>query len=189
MSNTTVKTKLWIALAFLTTFALGFGSGYWIPKPMPLPMKDTAIEEMTIEELSEQAPPARNDAMAPPPDHKTTQAPAEEKPIPSRQQAQEREKAQRERLAELLELREEQKPAFDSSTQAFHQQMNRTLQETRMQTRKKIMAQNDSLDQRMRAILNPAQYETWKKFHERRQQFLRERQHFTDHKGPMQPRM
>jgi hypothetical protein len=184
-----VKTKLWIALAFITTFALGFGSGYWIPKPMPLPMKDTAIEEMSLTELSEQAPPAPSDALAPPPSRRTTQAPAEDKPRASRQQTLEREKAQRERLAELLELREEQKPAFDSSTQAFHQQMNRTLQETRIQTRKKILAQNDSLDQRMRAILNPAQYETWKKFHERRQQFLRERQHLMEQKGPHQPRM
>jgi hypothetical protein len=184
-----VKTKLWIALAFITTFALGFGSGYWIPKPMPLPIKDTPIEEMSITELSEQAPPGPNDAVAPPPGRRTTQAPAEDEPRPGHQQALEREKAQRERLAELLELREEQKPAFDSSTQAFHQQMNRTLQETRIQTRKKILAQNDSLDQRMRKILNPAQYETWKKFHERRQQFLRERQHLMQQKGPLQPRM
>jgi len=100
-----------------------------------------------------------------------------------------REKAQRERLAQLLELREDQKPAFDSSSRAFHEQMNRTLQETRMQTRKKIMAQNDSLDRQMREILDAEQYERWKKFHLRRQRLLQQRQHFMDSAGPRQPRM
>ena len=179
-----MKTKLWIALAFFTTFVLGFASGYWVPKPPPAQMEDYLIKD-----LSEQSPDTPLDSSIVVPPRQGPPPSGQDKPFATRQQMNPREKAQRERLAQLLELREDQKPAFDSSSRAFHEQMNRTLQETRMQTRKKIMAQNDSLDRQMREILDPKQYERWKKFHLRRQRLLEQRQHFMDSAGPRQPRM
>jgi len=184
-----VKTKLWIALAFFTTFVLGFATGYWVPKPDPLAMEHLSEDDLALKELSELPPAPPIDTGMTPPPKRAPQASTPGKPSATRQEILDRENAQRERLAELLQLRQEQKPAFDSSTRVFHYQMNRTLQETRMQTRRKIMAQNDSLDQRMREILDPEQYEKWKKFHLRRQRFLQQRPHFMEQPGQHQPRM
>jgi len=147
------------------------------------------MEDYLIKDLSEQSPDTPLDSSTTLPPRLGPPPSGQDKPSATRQQMNPREKEQRERLAQLLELREDQKPAFDSSSRAFHEQMNRTLQETRMQTRKKIMAQNDSLDRQMREILDAEQYERWKKFHLRRQRLLQQRQHFMDSAGPRQPRM
>jgi hypothetical protein len=111
--------------------------------------------------------------------------PREPLPTPRNQWAQnrgqergeyrEREMRERHRLAEELNLSNEQREVVEKLTLEFSQKVRRTLQEANVATRDLVSAQHDSLSSKMREVLNKEQFEKWEKHHQRRMEMLQRR--------------
>lgn len=89
-----------------------------------------------------------------------------------RQNIQEREANERRRVVNALELNQDQQDAFEIIALEFQQKTRRTLQDANLATREKIRAQSDSMNVRMREILNDDQYAKWEQFNKRRMEMF-----------------
>jgi len=89
-----------------------------------------------------------------------------------RQNNQEREANERRRVVKALELDQDQQDAFEIIALEFQQKTRRTLQEANVATREKIRTQSDSMNVKMREILNDDQYAKWEQFNKRRMEMF-----------------
>ena len=89
-----------------------------------------------------------------------------------RQNFQEREANERRRIINALKLDQDQQDAFEIIALEFQQKTRRTLQEANLATREKIRAQSDSMNVRMREILNDDQFAKWEQFNKRRMEMF-----------------
>jgi len=89
-----------------------------------------------------------------------------------RQNMQEREANERRRVVNALGLDQDQQDAFEIIALEFQQKTRRTLQEANLATRDKIRAQSDSMNVRMREILDEDQYTKWEEFNKRRMEMF-----------------
>lgn len=137
-----MKTKVWIFVAFLCTFALGYAAGFLTPR-VPF-RKDVRSDFRGGERRMERG-------------------------------FQDREARERNRAMQYLDLSADQRDEFEKASLEFQQSVRRALEEANVATRAKIRTHSDSLNIKMKSILDAEQYEKWEKFSKRREEAFQRR--------------